>query len=41
VYSHTDLPCTEYFTPDAYAQDNQQDKDFDPNMLTDEGTSTG
>jgi len=41
VYSHTSPPCTEFFTPDAYAQDSQHDTDFDPHMLPDEGTSTG
>jgi len=41
VYSHTSTPCAEFFTPDAYAQDSQHDTDFDPDMLTDEETSTG
>jgi len=41
VYSHTSLPCTDMFTLDAYAQDSQHDTDLDPDMLTDEGTSSG
>jgi len=41
AYSHTSLPCGEVFTLDASAQDSQHDTDFDPAMLTDEGTSTG
>jgi len=41
VYSHTLVPCAEFFTFNAYAQDSQHDTDFDPDMLTDEGTSTG
>jgi len=41
AYSHTSLPCAEFFTLDASAQDSQHDTDFDPDMLTDEGTSTG
>jgi len=40
MYSHATLPCAEFFTLDAYAQDSQQDTDCDPDMLTDEGTST-
>jgi len=30
-----------FFTLDASAQDSQHNTDFDPDMLTDEGTSTG
>jgi len=41
LYSHTSLPCAEYCTLDAYAQDSQHDIDFNLDMLTDEGTSTG
>ena len=41
MYSHTSPPCAGFFTPDASAQDSQHDTDFDPDMLTDEGTSTG
>jgi len=41
VYSHTSVPCTEYFSSEAYAQDSQHDTDFDPDILADEGTSTG
>jgi len=41
AYSHTYLPCAEFSTLDASAQDSQHDTDFDPDMLTDERTSTG
>jgi len=41
TYWHTSLPSAEFFTLDASAQDSQHDTDCDPEMLTDEGTSTG
>ena len=41
TYSHTSLPCAESFTLDASAQECEHDTDFDPDMLPDEGTSTG
>jgi hypothetical protein len=41
VYLHTSLPCAKSFTPNASAEDSQDDTDFDPDMLTDEGTATG
>jgi len=41
AYSQTSLPCAIFYTLDASAQDSQHDTDFDPNMLNDEGTSTG
>jgi len=41
VYSHTPIACTELFTLDAYVQDRQHNAHFDPDMLTDEATSTG
>jgi len=41
VYSYTTPHCTEFFSSEAYAQDSQQDTDFIPDMLTDEGTSIG
>jgi len=41
AYSPTSPPCAEFFTLDASAQDSQHNTDFDPDMLTDEGTSTG
>jgi len=41
AYSHTSIPCAEFFTPVASALDSQRDTDFNPDMLTDEGTSTG
>jgi hypothetical protein len=34
TYSHTALPCPEYFEDD---EDTEHDIDFDPDMLTDEG----
>jgi len=40
-YSHTDFPCAEIFDHDASAQDSHHNIDFDPDMLTDEGTYTG
>jgi hypothetical protein len=39
--SQTSLACAESFTLDASAQHSQHDTDFDPDMLTDETTSTG
>jgi len=39
--SHTSVHSAEFFTLDAYAQDSQHDTDFDPDMLAEEGTSTG
>jgi len=41
VYIHTPLPSAQFFNLDAYAKDCKHDKDFNPDMLTDEGTSTG
>jgi len=41
VYSHTSYTFAEFFTVNTSVQDRQQDTDFDPDMLTDEGTSTG
>jgi len=41
MYSHTSLRCAECFTLDAYAEDSQNHTDVDPDMLTDEETSTG
>jgi len=41
TYSHTSLPCAESFTLDASAQESEHNTDFDPDMLPDEGTSTG
>jgi hypothetical protein len=34
TFSHTALPCAEYFQDD---EDTEHDTDFDPDMLTDEG----
>ena len=41
MYSHISLPCPEIVSHDAYVQDSQHNSDIDPDMLTDEGTSTG
>jgi len=41
AYSHTFLPCAEFFPLDSSAQETQHNTDFYPDMLTDEGTSTG
>jgi hypothetical protein len=41
TYSHTSLPCAESFTLDASVQEIQHDTDFNPDILPDEGTSTG
>jgi len=41
VYLHAPLPRAQCFNPDAYAQDSQPDTDYNPDMLTDEGISTG
>jgi len=41
AYSHTFLPCAEFFTLDASAQNSQHNTDFDTDILTDEGTSIG
>jgi len=38
---HTPLPSGQFFNPDAYAKDCKHDKFFNPDLLTDEGTSTG
>jgi len=41
VYIHTSHPSTPFFCHDAYAKNRKRDKDFYPDLLTDEGTSTG
>ena len=41
VFIHTPLPSAQFFNLDAYAKDHKRDKDFDPDLLTDEATSTG
>jgi len=41
AYIHTPLPSAQFFNHDAYAKDRKRDKDFDPDLLTDEETSTG
>ena len=41
AYLHTAVACAEFFTLYASAQNSQNNPDFDPDMLTDEGTATG
>jgi len=41
VYSHPALPGAKYVTLDSYAEDSQHDADFDPDIRTDQATSTG
>jgi len=35
------FPFFEFVNHDAYAKDRKRDKDFDPDLLTDEETSPG
>jgi len=41
VYSHVPVPHAQFCNFDAYAKDSNRDKDFIPDLLTDERTSTG
>jgi len=41
VYIPTPLPSAQLINHDAYAKNRKHDKDFDPDLLTDEETSTG
>jgi len=41
VYIHTPLPSAQFFNLDAYGKDRKHDSAFNPDLLTDEGTSTG
>jgi len=41
VYIHSPLPCTGFFNLDPYTKDPMCDKDFIPDLLTDEGPFTG
>jgi len=41
VYIHTHLPSAQFFNHDAYAKDRKRDNEFNPDLLTDTGTSTG
>jgi len=41
VYIHTSPASAQFFNLDAYAKDCKHDTDFNPDLLTDEGTSTG
>jgi len=41
AYSHAPLPSAQFFNLDAYAKDSKHNKDCNPDLLPDEGTSTG
>ena len=41
VYIRTPLLSAQFLNPDAYGKDRKLDKDFNPDLLTDKGTSTG
>ena len=41
VYIHSPVPLAQLFNHDAYAKDRKRDMDFDPDLLTDEETSSG
>ena len=41
VYIHTPLPNAQFLNLDAFAKDWKRDEDCIPDLLTDEGTSTG
>jgi hypothetical protein len=41
VFIPTPLSSAEHLNLDAYAKDHRRGKDFNPDMLTVEGTSTG
>jgi len=40
VYIHTPLPNIQFFNLNAFAKDRKRDKHFNPDLLTDKGTST-
>jgi len=41
VCIHSALPIAQFINHGAYAKDRMHDKDFNPDLLTDEGTYTG
>jgi len=41
VYIHTPFRSAQLCNLDAYAKDRKRDEDFNPDLLTDDGTSTG
>jgi hypothetical protein len=41
VYLHFPFSSAQYFNLDGYSPDSQDDTDYNPDILTDEGTSTG
>jgi len=40
VYIHTPLPCVQFFNFDTYTKDQKHDKNWNPDLLTNEGPST-
>ena len=41
AYLQAPVPNAHFFNLDAHAKDSKRDKDFIPDLRTDEGTSTG
>jgi len=41
LYIHTPLPSARFFNLDSYTKNRMHNKDFIPDLLTDEGPSTG
>jgi len=41
VYIHIPLPSARFFNLDVFVKDRKHDKDFNPDLLTDKGISTG
>jgi len=41
VYIHTHLPSAQFFNHDYNAKVRKRNKDFNQDLLTDKGTSTG
>jgi len=41
VYTHTPVPNAQLLNLDAYVKDRKRNKDFIPDLLTEEVTSTG
>jgi len=41
MFIHSPLPSAQFSNLDTNAKDRKRDKDFNPDLLTDEGTSTG
>jgi len=41
VYIHSPLPCARFYNLDPYAKEPMRDKDFIPDLVTDERPLTG